>query len=70
MSIIDLQEVSLVKNGKTLLKDINWQINNGEHWALIGRNGSGKTLTLKIICGYLWPTIGKVKVLNLSLIHI
>ena len=63
-TIIKLSDVGLIKNEKTLLEDINWEVNKGEHWALIGRNGSGKSLTLNIICGYLWPTTGKVEVLN------
>ena len=64
MSTINLSDVSLVRNGKTLLKDINWKVEKGEHWALFGRNGSGKSLTLNILCGYLWPTTGTVEVLD------
>ena len=51
--IIDLQNVSYRKNGKTILDGINWQVEAGEHWIILGLNGSGKTtllnLPLKII---------------------
>ena len=64
MAVVSLSDVTLIRNSKELLSNVSWQINAGEHWALIGRNGSGKTLTLKIISGYLWPTTGSVEVLD------
>jgi len=64
LSVIELKDVSLVRDDKFLLKDLNWRVQNGEHWAVIGKNGSGKTLTLSMICGYLWPSSGQVEVLD------
>lgn len=46
------------------MSGINWTIEAGQHWALLGANGSGKTTLLKILCGYLWPTFGSVRVLG------
>ncbi len=43
-----------------ILSDINWRIDRGQHWAVLGPNGSGKTTLLRIACGYLWPTSGRV----------
>ena len=63
-TVIELNAVSLVRDGKTLLGDINWRVDAGQHWALLGRNGSGKTLLLKLISGYLWPTKGSISVLG------
>lgn len=62
--IVHMEDVSLIRNGKTVLKDINWQIHQGEHWALIGLNGAGKTTLLNILNGYMWPTTGNVRVLE------
>lgn len=62
--IITLQHVSFVRNKKPILSDVSWEIRRGEHWALIGANGSGKTSLLKIITGYEWPTAGTVEVLG------
>ena len=39
--IIKLENVSLAKQGRTILKDLNWQVKKGEHWAILGLNGSG-----------------------------
>lgn len=54
----ELRNVSYVGNGKTILDSINWTVQPGDHWALLGPNGSGKTTLLKIACGYLWPNAG------------
>lgn len=62
--IIQMDNVSLRKNGTIILKDINWTVNPGEHWAIIGLNGSGKTSLLKMINGYVFPSTGEVTVLG------
>ena len=51
---------------RPLLADIDWAVERGQHWAVLGRNGAGKTLLLKIIAGYMWPSRGDVKVLSES----
>lgn len=55
---LELRDVSYVGNGKTILRSINWSVQSGEHWAVLGPNGSGKTTLLKIACGYIWPNAG------------
>ena len=62
--VIQLKNVSYQRQKKTILKNINWTVNEGEHWALLGLNGSGKTTLLNIINGYIWPTSGEVTVLG------
>ncbi|MEI6223041.1 MAG: ABC transporter ATP-binding protein [bacterium] len=64
MPILSLHNLHLRRDGKVILDDISWTIEKGQHWALIGRNGSGKTMLLKIVTGYLWPTTGQVEVLG------
>jgi iron complex transport system ATP-binding protein len=58
-----VQNVSLVREGRILLSHIDWKIEQ-ENWAVIGANGSGKTLLLKILAGYEYPTTGSVEVLG------
>jgi len=62
-SIIELSNVSLRRQKKDILTGISWKISAGEHWAFVGPNGSGKTMTLRIIIGDIWPTDGSVSVL-------
>ena len=49
--IIELENVSLAKQGQTILKNLNWQVNKGEHWAILGLNGSGKSTLLNVLSG-------------------
>jgi iron complex transport system ATP-binding protein len=55
---IELRNVSYVGNGKTILDSVNWKVQPGDHWAVLGPNGSGKTTLLRVACGYLWPNAG------------
>jgi iron complex transport system ATP-binding protein len=63
-TIVKIDCVDYIRQGHTILAGINWLIEAGQHWALMGANGSGKTTLLKIITGYDWPTSGAVKVLG------
>lgn len=62
--VVSLQHISWIKDRKPILKDVTWRIEPGQHWALIGTNGSGKTSLLNIINGYLWPSRGSASVLG------
>src|SRR5271163_1917571 len=44
------------------LRDINFEVNEGETVGILGRNGSGKSTLLKCVCGVLQPTSGQVVV--------
>lgn len=61
---VALTGITFVRDGKPILRGIDWTICAGEHWALLGANGSGKTTLLKILTGYAWPTSGSVRVLG------
>ncbi len=47
-----------------ILRDVCWTIRAGEHWALLGPNGSGKTSLLQILAAVEWPSEGEVEVLG------
>lgn len=49
-------------DGKTLLSDLNLEVIRGETLVLLGRSGSGKTTTMKLINRLLDPTAGEVRV--------
>lgn len=62
--VLALQDVDVVRAGKTLLEGINLSVRSGEHWALLGPNGAGKS-TLLTLCGAVaHPTRGSVRVLG------
>ena len=60
---IRFQEVSLrVRDGKPLVDNLRFDVMRGETLVLLGRSGSGKTTTLKLINRLLEPTEGQVRV--------
>lgn len=64
MTILSFKQVSLIRQKKPLLKNINWQIEDHQNWAILGLNGAGKTLLLQLITGALWPSEGRLEVLG------
>lgn len=62
--IIQVENATMIREGQVILRSVNWEVTHGEHWAVLGANGSGKTSLLKIITGYEWPTSGRVRVLG------
>jgi iron complex transport system ATP-binding protein len=54
-----------VRRGEVvILENIHWQVRPGQHWVILGANGSGKTSLLCALAGYLTPTAGGVEVLG------
>ena len=46
-----LERVSVYRDGRAVLRDLDWQLRDGEHWAVAGRNGSGKSTFLGLLYG-------------------
>ena len=44
------------------LKNINFEVKQGESWGIVGSNGAGKSTLLKLICGIITPSIGSVRI--------
>lgn len=59
-SIIDIQDVTKSFKGATVLHQINVSLEKGKIHGIVGRNGSGKTVLIKTICGLIHPDEGKV----------
>jgi iron complex transport system ATP-binding protein len=61
LEVTDLQ----VKRGDTaILRGVSWRVQPGEHWVVLGANGSGKTSLLKALTGFLSPSAGQIHVLG------
>lgn len=60
--MIKLKKVSKKFDDNFVLKDIDLDLYEGNIYGLIGRNGSGKTMLLNTICGFIKPTYGEVLV--------
>jgi iron complex transport system ATP-binding protein len=69
-ALIACDAVGYRQQGVEILADVDWRIERGEHWAVLGPNGCGKTTLLRIACGYLWPTSGRVLRLGRELLDL
>lgn len=60
MPVIEVKDVSLKIKEHVLLKHINLSVAEGEICGLVGRNGCGKTMLMKCICGFVRPSSGEI----------
>jgi iron complex transport system ATP-binding protein len=63
-SLLKLERVSVIRDGQTILDNLCWEMNRNEHWAVIGRNGAGKSFLLQLLSAQFHPTSGVVHVMG------
>lgn len=61
-TVVDMKNVTKQYGANKVLQDVSLTCETGKIYGLIGRNGSGKTVLLKCICGLVIPTSGEVRV--------
>ena len=69
MKEIIIEGLSKKIKGTLILDNVNMQMEPGKVYGLRGKNGCGKTMIMRALCGLLIPDSGKV-IIDLSLIHI
>jgi iron complex transport system ATP-binding protein len=60
--ILEVCGVTVVRGKTTLLENVTWVVWPGEHWAILGANGSGKTSLLRVLNACLSPSSGEIRV--------
>jgi iron complex transport system ATP-binding protein len=55
---VELAGVSIVRNGSTLINNIDWEVDESDRWVVIGPNGAGKTTLLQVISAQIHPSSG------------
>ena len=65
--LIDAKHLCCKSGKRYLLNNIDWTVNKGEHWAVFGLNGCGKTTLLSIIAGFRKYTSGKIELFGESI---
>jgi iron complex transport system ATP-binding protein len=63
-AILEVSRLSIQREGTRILDDVCWRVEAGQHWAVLGANGSGKTSLLSALTGYFMPSAGEVTVLG------
>jgi iron complex transport system ATP-binding protein len=51
-----------VEREAVILHEVNWSVDRGQHWVILGANGSGKTSLLSALTGYLMPSSGEIRI--------
>ena len=64
LPVLSISGLAVVREGTRILDRIDWRVEPGEHWTILGSNGSGKTSLLSALTGYLTPTEGEIEVLG------
>ncbi len=64
MAEIEIKEISLIIKDKKILDNVTIKIEKGTVCGLVGDNGSGKTMLMKCICGFVRPKQGTIYVQN------
>lgn len=63
-NVLEVSGLTVRRGRVRILDGIAWRVRRGEHWAILGANGSGKTSLLSALTGYLTPTSGELAVLG------
>lgn len=62
--VLEISDLRILRGRTTILENISWRVERGQHWVLLGANGSGKTSLLSALTGYLMPTAGEISLLG------
>ncbi|MBT8213516.1 MAG: ATP-binding cassette domain-containing protein, partial [Acidimicrobiia bacterium] len=64
--VINLDGVSVIRDGRHLLDAVDWQVQAHERWVVLGPNGAGKTTMLQVASTYITPSRGTVQLLGVE----
>lgn len=62
--MLEVSGLCVRRGDVAILRDVSWRVAHGQHWVILGANGSGKTSLLSALTGYLTPTGGEVFLLG------
>jgi iron complex transport system ATP-binding protein len=62
--VLSIERLCIRRGATEILRAVSWRVERGQHWAMLGANGSGKTSLLSALTGYLTPTDGEINLLG------
>ncbi len=63
-AVLEISNLRVERGGTVILDGVDWRVERGQHWAILGANGSGKTSLLSALTGHLTPTAGGISLLG------
>ncbi|QIK86118.1 metal ABC transporter ATP-binding protein [Erysipelothrix sp. HDW6B] len=69
-SVIKVRDLSFSYDKRSVLKDVSFDINQGDFLALVGANGSGKSTLMKLMLGLLTPQQGSVEIFGSNILNL
>lgn len=68
---VHIENARVFLGGREILRNINWQVAQGDRCFILGANGAGKTTLVKLLMGYAWPLYGaKIQTLGETFGHV
>ena len=62
--VLEVSKLHIYRGDTVILDRVSWRVDRGQHWVIIGANGSGKTSLLSALTGYLTPSNGEMDLLG------
>ena len=62
--VLDLRDVSVIRDQKTILGPLSWRVLSGERWVVLGPNGAGKSTLFALAGSLIHPSRGEVSILD------
>jgi len=63
-SVLQVNDVSVVRNGRAILDSVTWGVDDDERWVILGPNGAGKTTLMQLASTLMYPSRGSVEILG------
>jgi len=65
--VLDFNNVTIVREDKPILNNVDWQVHANQRWVIVGPNGAGKTTLLRVAAAQIHPSTGTAKLLGSTL---
>jgi iron complex transport system ATP-binding protein len=62
--VIDLNNVTVIRDGRPILNNVDWQVEADQRWVIVGPNGAGKTTLLRVAAAQIHPSTGQAVILG------
>jgi iron complex transport system ATP-binding protein len=69
-TVLELTDVSIVRNGNRILDQLNWTVDSDDRWVILGPNGAGKTTLLQVAAAFMHPSSGTARILDETMGHV